>query len=122
MGSSRVLDRRLVGRGLEVGAEAVQSTLPKTAPLGDPSLGEPQGSRLDPAGAGSPHLLGSDKPARLEDLDVLQHSGQRHGKRLAQLAHRCRTLGQAGHDQSSAWVREGPEYPVEFDFVELVKH
>jgi uncharacterized protein (TIGR02453 family) len=70
----------------EVLAKPVEAALPGRPPLGNLLLGRPQHRRLDAACAHPPGLFGPDEPARLQDLEVLDHHRQRHGERLGELA------------------------------------
>jgi hypothetical protein len=69
----------------EVLAKPVEAALPDRLPLGNLLLGRSQHRRLDAACAHPPGLFGPDEPARLQDLEVLDHHRQRHGERLGEL-------------------------------------
>src|SRR5438876_11524696 len=63
-------------------AKAVEATLPKGAAIRNPFFNKSKSLRLDLAGADAPYFLGAHEAALLEDLQVLDHRGQRHVQRL----------------------------------------
>jgi hypothetical protein len=98
---------------VEVRAQPFEPVLPARAALADPLLGETQGHRLDLACAHAADLLGPDEPARLQHLQVLEHSGQRHGERLRELRHRGRSAREPLDHLAPARVGERTEHAIE---------
>lgn len=103
----------------QVLAETVETTLAQRPPFGDPGLGRTHNGRLDHARPGPSHLLRAEQTARLEHLDVLEHSCKGHGHRPAELADRGRPRTEALQHRAPTRVRERVKDAVKID---VVKH
>ena len=112
--------RWAVGSVGQIVAEAVKTELPEAAPLGDPGLGRPQRRRVDAAGPRAADLRRPDQAAGLQHLHVLEDRCQGHRQRLAEFAHRSRSLAKPIYHQPPARVGQGLEDPVQIS--QLVNH
>src|ERR1700733_4396811 len=107
-------------QGFEIFAQPVEAPLPLEAPLGDPSLGFGERSRIDAASAHASRLLRDDQSRVLQHGEMLHHRRQRHDERALELADRRRTLGEPLDHRSTARIGESLERPIERRFI--VKH
>jgi hypothetical protein len=94
-------------------AEAIEAALPECASLGDPLLGGAQGSGSDGEGADTADFFGMDEAAGLQDLEVLDDRGERHGQGLGELADGRRAAGKAIDQGTPSGVGEGLEEAIE---------
>ena len=102
----------MVGLGKNV-AQAIETPLPGVSTLGDPLLGRAQRRRRHGEGADASDLLGADEAAGLEDLKVLDDSGEGHRQGSRQVADGGRPAAQAIDQVAPGWVGEGLEDAVE---------
>jgi hypothetical protein len=58
----------------------------------DPALGRPERRNLNRAGPHPAGLFGADDAALLQQLQVLEHSRERHRQRRREIAHRRRAV------------------------------
>jgi STAS domain len=110
----------LVGVLGEILAEPVEAALPARPPFGDPTLSGPQRRRLDVTGAHPPDLFGPDESARLQNMEMLDDPGKRHGERFGELADRGGSAAQPLHHDPAGGIRQRLEHAVERR--RLVKH
>jgi hypothetical protein len=89
----------------KVVAKSVEMPLPARASLGDPLLGRLQRRRLNAAGTHASDLLRANKPARFQDLEMLDDRWERHRKRPGELAHRSRSAAQPLDHEPSGRIR-----------------
>jgi hypothetical protein len=121
MGSRLLLALLLLCDGVgEDLAQPIEAALPGGALPGEPVLGQLQAHRLEPAGAGPPHLLGADQPARLEHGEVLHDRREGHVQGLRQLAHRGGAEAQPLDHVPPGGITQSPEDVV--DRWPLLKH
>src|SRR5215469_13653826 len=109
-----------VGGLRQVLAEPVEATLDHGAPAGDPVLRGAERGWVDAAGARTADLLRADQAASLQHLHVLEHRGQRHVQRPAELAHRSRAPAEPLDHEPPAGICQGLENTVQVRHI--VKH
>ena len=123
-GRAGMLAVRLVGGISQVHAKPVEPPLDECPALGDPALGRPQGLPVEAAGSGTAELPRLYEAARLKDLHVLQHRGERHGQRLPEFADRRRTPAKPIEHPPATGVGECAEDPIQVQLWihHIVKH
>src|SRR5437868_4288895 len=73
----------------EIVVELIQAALPERALPGEPSFGKSEAPRDEAINAHAPDLPGPHQPATLQDSEMIEEGGQRHGKRGGELADRA---------------------------------
>jgi hypothetical protein len=97
--------------------QAVESSLPEGAALGDPPFGESQAARIHAAGPDPADLLGLDDAALFQDLEVLNDCRQGQIERLGQVTDRHGSDAQPLHDGSARGFRQCVEDSIDGDIV-----
>jgi len=94
-------------------AQDVEPTLPDSSMLGNPVLDRAHRARFEPAGADPADLLGTNEPAALEHVEVLQHGRQRNPQRRRELAHRGGATGQPRDDRAAVAIGQSVKRLIE---------
>src|SRR6187431_1267946 len=106
----------------QIFTQAIEAGFPLTAPASEPALDPLEDGRFELACAYPTLFARADQAARLEHLQVLDHSGQSHRERLRELAHRGRAAAQAVHHTPAHGVGERVKYAVERRSLRLRAH
>ena len=98
---------------VQIRAQAIEPRIPEFFLAVQPVERALERAALQPAIDDPAHLVALDETSVLEDAEVLDEAGERHGKGMGQVAHRLLAETQAGEHRTPRGVGECAKNRIE---------